>query len=40
MGIMSLFALLKWDKDDRKPQEVITVINANNASDLAMKRYW
>lgn len=30
--------LVKWDKDDRKPQgEVITVINANNASDLAMK---
>lgn len=30
--------LLKWDKDDRKPQgEVITVIDASNASDLAMK---
>ena len=30
--------LVKWDKDDRKPHgEVITVINANNASDLAMK---
>lgn len=30
--------LLQWEADDRKPQgEVLTVINARNASDLAMK---
>lgn len=30
--------LFRWDKDDRKPiGEVITVITAKNASDLAMK---
>lgn len=38
VGDHVIVRLVKWDKDDRKPQgEVITVINANNASDLAMK---